>query len=387
MTTRATVAEKFPSPATTTLENRSVTVMHVITDLDVGGAERMLVSYLTAEREAAPNSFVVSLISGGYFVKWLRRSGLSVHEMNMGRAIVNLLSLFRVVLLIRRKKPDVIQSWMYHADLVATLALLLSGRKRQTRLYWGVRCSDMDTRKYRITLRFAIWACSWLSWIPDGIIANSFAGMNVHKKLGYNAENFFVIPNGVDADRFAPNAALRTEVRRELDIPDDVFAIAMVARRDPMKDHETFVSAIDLVPGTIGVLPGKGTEELPDQPNLRRLGVREDIERIYAGCDVVCLSSAFGEGFPNVLVEGMATGLAPIATDVGDCARIVGDLGEIVPPRNVDAFAEALQNLIGLGREKIVEKGKAARRRIQVEYALEHAVDTFDNVYKMQRDD
>jgi len=350
MTTAAIDSETLDLPGTTTAENRQVKVMHVITDLDVGGAERMLVSYLTAERSLAPNSFVVSLLSGGYFAKWLRQSGLSVHEMKMGRAVGNLLSLFRIALMIRREKPDVIQSWMYHADLVSTVALLLSGRKRQTRLYWGVRCSDMDTSKYRLTLRFAIWVCSWLSWIPDGIIANSFAGMNVHKNLGYNAKNFFVIPNGVDADRFAPNAALRTEVRRELDIPDEAFAIAMVARRDPMKDHETFVKAINLVPGAIGVLPGKGTEELPDQPNLRRLGVREDIERIYAGCDVVCLCSAFGEGFPNVLVEGMAAGLAPIATDVGDCARIVGDVGEIVPPRDVDAFAEALTNLIGLGR-------------------------------------
>ena len=384
MTTSANVAKILPSPAKTTVENKPVKVMHVITDLDVGGAERMLVSYLTAKRDAAPNSFVVSLLSGGYFAKWLRESGLIVHEMNMGRTIGNLLSLFRIALMIRREKPDVIQSWMYHADLVSTLALLLSGRKRQTRLYWGVRCSDMDTSKYRITLRFAIWACSWLSWIPDGIIANSFAGMNVHKKLGYNAKNFFVIPNGVDADRFKPNAELRAEVRRELEIPDDAFAIAMVARRDPMKDHETFLSAIDLVPGAIGVVPGKGTEDLLDQPNIRRLGVREDIERIYAGCDVVCLCSAFGEGFPNVLVEGMAAGLAPIATDVGDCARIVGEVGEIVSPRDVDAFAEALRNLIGLGREKLVENGAAARRRIQVEYGLEQTVDTFDNVYKMQ---
>ncbi|MGB0551703.1 MAG: glycosyltransferase [Alphaproteobacteria bacterium] len=384
MTTSANVAKILPSPAKTTVENKPVKVMHVITDLDVGGAERMLVSYLTAKRDAAPNSFVVSLLSGGYFAKWLRESGLIVHEMNMGRTIGNLLSLFRIALMIRREKPDVIQSWMYHADLVSTLALLLSGRKRQTRLYWGVRCSDMDTSKYRITLRFAIWACSWLSWIPDGIIANSFAGMNVHKKLGYNAKNFFVIPNGVDADTFKPNAELRAEVRRELEIPDDAFAIAMVARRDPMKDHETFLSAIDLVPGAIGVLPGKGTEDLLDQPNIRRLGVREDIERIYAGCDVVCLCSAFGEGFPNVLVEGMAAGLAPIATDVGDCARIVGEVGEIVSPRDVDAFAEALRNLIGLGREKLVENGAAARRRIQVEYGLEQTVDTFDNVYKMQ---
>ena len=88
-------------------------------------------------------------------------------------------------------------------------------KHRKTRLYWGVRCSDMDTSKYRVTLRIAIWACSWLSWVPHGIIANSFTGMQVHKDLGYASENFFVIPNGVDAERFSPDARLR-KVRREL---------------------------------------------------------------------------------------------------------------------------------------------------------------------------
>ena len=127
----------------------------------------------------------------------------------------------------------------------------------------------------------------------------------------------------------------------------------MVARRDPMKDHETFIKAIDQIPSAIGILPGKGTDELPDQPNLRRLGVREDIERIYAACDIVCLCSSFGEGFPNVLVEGMAAGLAPVATDVGDCARIIGDAGEIVPPRDVEAFAGAVRISFVLGARKL----------------------------------
>ena len=366
----------------TSVEDRPLKVMHVITDLDVGGAERMLVSYLTAPRKVPLDCFVVSLLSGGYFATWLRKSGLRVDEMKMGRAIENMLSLFRIAATIRREKPDIIQSWMYHADLVSTLALLLSGRIRKTRLYWGVRCSDMDTSRYRITLKFAIWACSWLSWIPDGIIANSHAGMSVHKNLGYHPGNFFVIPNGVDTGRFAPDAELRREVRKELNIPDDAFAVTMVARRDPQKDHETFIKAIDLIPGAIGVLSGKGTEEFADQPNLRRLGVREDIERIYAGCDIVGLCSAFGEGFPNVLVEGMSASLAPIATDVGDCALIVGDVGEIVPPRNVEAFAGAIRSVIDKGREKVQEAGAEARERIKQEYALERAVATFDDVYR-----
>ena len=139
----ATVAtDQVEAAANAFEERRRIKVMHVITDLDVGGAERMLVSYLTADRSSAPACFVVSLLSGGVFAEWLRRSGLAVHEMKMGKAIGNLLSLFSIAAIIRREKPDVIQSWMYHADLVSTLALLLSGRISKTRQYWGVRCSD-----------------------------------------------------------------------------------------------------------------------------------------------------------------------------------------------------------------------------------------------------
>lgn len=381
MTSDAIALDGLAPESTAATGRRSLKVMHVITDLDVGGAERMLVSYLTASRPAAPEAFVVSLLSGGYFARWLRREGLRVFEMDMGRAVSNVLSVFRLALMIRREKPDVVQSWMYHADLVLTIALLLSGRLQHTRLYWGVRCSDMDTSKYRLTLRFAIWACSWLSRIPDAIIANSHAGMRVHKDLGYHGDHFVVIPNGVDTGRFVPDPAIRRAVRQQLSIPEEAIAVAMVARRDPMKDHDTFIEALDQLPGVIGVLAGKGTEELPDKPNLRRLGIREDIERVYAACDCVALCSAFGEGFPNVLVEGMSAGLVPVATDVGDCAIIVGDAGEVVPPRDPGAFADALARLFRNGPTALADQGKRARERIEELFALNRAVSGFDRIY------
>ena len=138
-------------------DGHDLKVMHVITDLDVGGAERMLVSYLTSNRSCAPDCFVVSLLTGGYFAELLRGAGLFVHEMNMGKTLGNLLSLFKIAALIRHEKPDVIQSWMYHADLVSTLALLISGRIRKTHLYWGVRCSDMVVDTQWDYCEFSCW--------------------------------------------------------------------------------------------------------------------------------------------------------------------------------------------------------------------------------------
>jgi glycosyltransferase involved in cell wall biosynthesis/O-antigen/teichoic acid export membrane protein len=361
--------------------NQSVKVMHVITDLDVGGAERMMSSYLMSHRDPAPKSIVVSLLPGGYFSDHLRRAGVRVINLNMRRNTPSVRSVFRLAMLIAHEKPDVVQGWMYHADLLTSLALLLSGRVGRTRFYWGVRCSDMDTSKYGFALRLAIWACTWLSWLPDAVIANSFAGRRVHRELGYRARRFLVIPNGVETDRFKPDKEARQKVRVELGIADDMFVLAMIARVDPMKDHATFLDALDKLPGVTAILAGKGTQNLEGRANLHCLGVRDNVEQIYAACDVVVLSSAFGEGFPNVLVEGMACGLAPVATDVGDCAEIMGGIGKIVPPGDSDALADAVRGILAEGKDAVAALGQQSRQRIVEQFSLGRATEAFDRIY------
>ena len=176
-------------------------ILHIINSLKKGGAEGNLYRLCNSHKEKYKNKIgitIITLLSNGYYEKQLKKKGIKIFSLNINKKnkIIDFIKTIKILReFIKKKNPDIIQSWMYHADLVSTLALLLSGRIRKTRLYWGVRCSDMDTSKYRVTLRIAIWACSWLSWVPHGIIANSFAGMQVHKDLGYASEQFFVIPN------------------------------------------------------------------------------------------------------------------------------------------------------------------------------------------------
>ena len=355
--------------------------MHVITDLDVGGAEHMMSSYLMSRRDRKPKSIVVSLLPGGFFADHLQSAGIRVINLNMRRNTPSVGSVFRLAKLIAREKPDVVQGWMYHADLLTSLALLISGRIRRTRFYWGVRCSDMDTSKYGFALRLAIWACTWLSWLPDAIIANSFAGRRVHRELGYRARRFSVIPNGVETNRFKPDKKARHKIRAELGIADDIFIIAMIARVDPMKDHATFLDALEKLPGVVAILAGKGTEQLMNRSNIHCLGLRNNVEEIYAACDVIVLSSSFGEGFPNVLVEGMACGLAPVATDVGDCAKIMGGIGKIVPPGDSDAIAGAVREILAGGKDALEVLGQSSRQRIVERFSLSRATEVFDKLY------
>lgn len=347
-------------------------VLHVITGLGTGGAERALTCLVLAQPPEARPVAVVSLGAGGRYADILRDAGIAVIELGMRAGWPSPLGLLRLVRAIRRLAPDIVQSWMYHADLAALIARALSGRRRRTRLYWGVRCSDMDPRAYSRRSRIVVRLCARLSGRPDAVVANSVAGRDHHLGIGYRPRAFPVIDNGIDPTPFAPDPARRRAARDELGLAPDAVAVALVARVDPMKDHANFLAAFARVHGATALLIGAGTDALPETPNVRRLGERADIPRLLAAADILASASAFGEGFPNAIVEGMAAGRAVVATDVGDSRRILGETGLIVPPRDPAALAAALQSLIDdPARRQAL--GAAARRRVAAEFTLDRA--------------
>ncbi|MGE4219983.1 MAG: glycosyltransferase [Alphaproteobacteria bacterium] len=361
-----------------------VEVLHVITDLDVGGAERMLATYLTGPRDGRIRHRVVSLKPEGIFAAALRKAGIEVVSLGMGRW-PNPLALLRLAWLIRRWRPDVVQTWMYHADLIGSLALLLSGRRARTHLNWGIRCSDMDLAEYGPMLRAVIGTCRALSGLPDRIVANSEAGRRFHREtLGYRDSDWRVVPNSIDADRFRPDPGHRAAVRAELGIGPDAPLVGCFARVDPMKDYPGFLAALDRLPGVQALAVGKDTEHLPARPGLHRLGRRDDVERLYAACDLLVLPSAFGEGFPNVVGEAMASGVVPVATDVGDSRAIVGEVGRIVPPRDPDALAAAVRSLLDEPADRRANRAAAARARILDTYTAEAGAGAagFDRLFR-----
>ena len=357
-------------------------VLHVITGLDTGGAEAQLAAMVTTMRPNRPDQRVVSLLPTGVVGDGLMAAGIPVDSLRMGRRGIDPRGIGRLVGIIRAFRPDAIQTWMYHADLVATLALLLSGGRRGTRLFWGVRCSDMDTRHYGARLRMVIRLCARLSPLAGAIVANSEAGRRVHEDLGYRPRRFLVIANGIDCARYRPDPRLRIAMRAELGIDAEMPLLAHVARVDPMKDHDTLLAALDRLPGVAVLCVGSGTEALPDRPSLLRLGRRTDLPRLYAAADLVISSSAFGEGFSNALAEGMAAGLPAVATDVGDARRIIGDAGRVVPPREPDALAAAVRDLLARPPEERTALAVAARARIVGAFSLARAVAAFDALHR-----
>ncbi len=217
------------------------------------------------------------------------------------------------------------------------------------------------------------------------MIANSFAGRTFHERLGYRARRFVVIDNGTDTDLFRPNPEARQRMRRELGIPTEQPLLALPARLDPMKDHGCFVAALDRLPDVAALAIGGGTERLPPRPRLYRLGERSDMPALLAACDLVISPSAFGEGFSNAVVEGMAAGLPAVVTNVGDSKRIVGDTGLVVPPGDPEALARAIRSLLDEPPDARARRGVRARKRVIEHFSLKRCLESFDATYRGEK--
>jgi glycosyltransferase involved in cell wall biosynthesis len=255
----------------------------------------------------------------------------------------------------------------------------------------------MDLTQYALTTRLIFGLLSRLSSFPDTIIFNSHAGKGFHARAGFRPKRCEIIPNGFDTVRFRPDAAAGKRFRASHGIPSDAPVVGMVARFDPMKDHTTFFKAAGrlhgLMPDARFVLVGRDVESchpviqrLLATHNLQKivlpLGEQSDIHRILPAFDIVTLSSAFGEGFPNVLGEAMACGVPCVATDVGDSAILIKDNGRIVNPEDASALVNAWLEILHMRVEERRILSSNARERIVKHFSIEKAADQYDRLYK-----
>ena len=360
---------------------RPVKILHVITGLQTGGAERMLANLAILNQCAGRSPVVVSLADGGSQADRLQAAGVRVISLGMTKGRPSLAGLWCLARVLREEAPDVVQSWMYHADLYALVALWLSRRRRRTRLFWGIRCSDMDLARYPLALRAVVRLCALLSRFPDGIVANAEAGQREHRRIGYAMGRMTLIDNGFDTDLFRPDPARRRETRSALGLDEEAFVIGCVARVDAMKDFPTLCAALDRLEGVTCLAIGKDTGTLPPTRGLVALGERNDVPALLDAIDLLVSVSAFGEGFSNAIGEAMASGVPVLATEVGDARRIIGIGGRIVPGRNPAALAEAIAALRDDPQTRRA-MGKAGRQRIERDFSLRRSAEAFDALYR-----
>jgi glycosyltransferase involved in cell wall biosynthesis len=370
-------------------------VLHIISGLEAGGAEAALCRLCLASAGKASNT-VVSVTGEGYYAPMLRSAGLAVHALGMEASPGGAAAIGRLRRMIRAVAPDVVQTWLYHGNLIGGLAARLAGHRR---IVWGLRNSILDPERTRRTTRWVARACALTAGsLPVRIVSCSHAAAAQHIATGYPAERMVVIANGYDCEVFRPDPAKRERVRSEWGIPADMPLLGLVARFDPQKDVNNLLDALVLLRARevrfTCVLVGSGMDAASRELTaavaarnlagaVRPIGFRPDVPAVMAAIDINVLPSAYGEAMPNVVAEAMACGTPAVVTDVGDAASMVGETGWVVPPRDSAALAGAIEAALvaRADRARWAGRQQACRDRIVSRYGLDRMVEEYLSVW------
>jgi len=369
-----------------------IRILHLVTSFGRGGAELNL-ERLACNMDASRFANAVVSMRRSYdreMVTRLNRAGVPFQCLEMRAGAPDPAAFVRLLKIVRAQRPGILQTWMYHADLLGLMAGKLA---RVPVIIWNIRSTLLKNHGIG---KLVFRALVPLSGVPSAVVANSQAGVRVHCAIGYKPKRWVWIPNSLDLSRFRPDPQAREVLRRELQIGPRTLLIGLIARLDPMKDHSNFIRAAGIItahnPNVRFVMAGMGVEwsnsslrsdlrSAAVENSFHLLGLRNDVERLTAGLDIACSASAYGEGTSNAIAEAMACGVPCVATDVGDSALLVGDCGKVVPSGNPEAFANACRELIALSPQSRSELGRSARRRVEQHFSTQSIVSRYQDLY------
>lgn len=361
-------------------------ILWLTTGLGTGGAEMMLTQVITG----LPNHrhHVISLTSGGKYIEPLRAAGAAVHTLDMPAGKPTLGALIRLWRLAWKIRPCVVMGWMYHGCLAAVLVKIF--RLGQGRVIWNIRQSLYDLSLEKRGSAMVIQSLKWLAPLAKRITYNSQLSARQHEAIGYPQAKTRLIPNGFNLDKWSPSHRASTSPN---------LRIGRFGRFTAMKDYPTFLEAAAIIvqslPNTEFILVGTGVdaantelctliEKLGLQKHVQLLGERSDLPELSASLDLAVSSSAFGEGFPNVVGEAMACGVPVVATDIGDTAWVMGETGILIPAKNPAKLAEACLRVLNLSEAERRALGEKGRQRVEAHFSLASVLQHFDELLQLR---
>ena len=363
-------------------------ILHIITGLGDGGAEGALSRLII--HDSSFEHVVISLMDKGKYGSILETSGVKVFTLDLLNRKVKISKIIELIRIIRKVKPDVIQTWMYHADLLGGICGKVAGVKK---IFWGIRHSTLNPKESKTRTIFISKICAKLSYfIPNKIVSCSEVGMKHHVSIGYAKAKFIVIPNGYDFSQFC-KLQKDLNLSNQLGLKSNIATLGLVARFNPQKDHFNLLNACSLLKKSkilfrlilIGNELDSNNQELTDKINslnikneVLLLGQKQDIPRFMNLMDIHVLSSKYGEAFPNVVAESMACGVPNVSTNVGDAREIISDTGWICPPSQPYELFLNLKEAIDEFENGILEKRAfKALERVNSLYSIEKMVTNY----------
>ncbi len=368
---------------------RPLRVCHVITGLDQGGAENALCRLV--EGDSFGNKVtVVSLTGRGLHAERLEAAGAFVFALSisgLSTLVPGLVLLHRIY---KETRPEVVQTWMYHADLLGGVVAKAMGIP----LAWGLRQSNLSGKHVKVGTRIVAKISAMCSgMLPSVIVACAHRVAAYHRGLGYKGK-IVVVPNGLDLSGYLDDPGGVASKRNELGIRGS-FVVGHVGRADTQKDHGTLLKAFRIFleshPGSRLMLIGAGLEEESDYLSrfadyqairgaVLAMGARKDVPMLLPALDVFALSSV-SEGFPNVVAEAMASGVPCVVTDCGDAAEMVGGTGWTVPVTDAEAMAHAMGEAFAESQSQRMRRRRLARARAEEMFGIHGMVGAYQRLW------
>jgi len=369
-------------------------IVHIVTGLGDGGAEHTL--FKICKHDIKNKHIVISFKKYGKYFSLLNKLGIKVYCLNA--SFFSIHKFFFLIKLLQSLKPDIVQTWLVHADFIGSIAARLAGIKK---ILWNVRYSNIEIDKSKLTTILIIKVLAKLSYIiPEIIVIVSKKAKKIYENKGYDKRKLKFIPNGYDLSNLKGNKDQKIDFQKKIKIKKRIPLIGYVARYDPLKDHLNLLNALSLIrlkgKDFFCILVGSNInknkilineiKKLKLNNCIRLLGPMNNISKIMNLLDIHVLSSA-SEGFPNVVAEAMAHKTLCVVTNVGDSSYIVGKTGWVVPPNDSVKLAKAIKIALNeIGTKNWNKKCNLARERIKQKFSIDKMIKSYNKswikVYK-----
>ena len=365
-------------------------ILHIIIGLNMGGAETSLFKLVTSSKSKNFKHIIISLTSLGIYGSLLKQQGYIVYNLNLKNVFSLPFVIFKLIRLFLIIKPDVVQTWMYHADLLGGLIAKLFNVKK---ILWCIRCTHVPIGSKSTFLLMKI--CAYISnFIPTYIICVAESSKESHIVYGYDSKKIIVIPNGFtvqsEVNPYKSNNYFGNNVF------NNHIIVCSVGRFHPDKGIDILINSANKVLKTNKnvhfVLAGHGCDNnnlllinLLKVNNVLEhftlLGQINNVPSLLKSVDVFCLPSRT-EGFPNVLAEAMSCGVPCVATNSGDAQILLGDNFQTVQVDSVAGLTNGLLNMVNETSEQRAFIGNSCFKRIEQYFSLSSVTNKYHILYR-----
>lgn len=363
-----------------------VKILHIITGLKVGGAENALHRLIVNSPDGYEHE-VLSLTTGGEMHSIFSNSNIEVITIDFKNSFVS--SMISLVKVIKSKNPDVVQTWLYHSNLIGGVAARLSGIKN---IIWGLRGTAIPQSIISIHNIIINLGALLSYFIPTYIVCNAQSVKNYHIRKKYCNKKIEIIENGFILHKDEP---LKESMFAEIKANKDSLLIGSVGRYDKLKDYPNMINALSIIMKEFSnvhfILVGRGLDNLNielmnlisnslDISRVHLLGEKNNISICLSELDIFCLSSR-NEGFPNVLAEAMLMKIPCVSTNAGDAASLISDIGILVPVEDHMKLALGLKYMIEMSEKERRKIGEKSHSHIRSNFSIENNISKFCKLY------